>query len=217
MLWAKQEIIPFPEVGNGRVRFLPEKGRADGLEFTLSGPLGSRSDWTASYVLARAEDKLDGRWIPRTLDQRHTFNTRWHYRPNDAWEFSAGWQYHTGWPSTPMEFQVDTLGVVPNDNPPPGSRTCTDDVCTQLLVTERPGPINAERLPAYHRMDLRVTRTFQVGGGTLSAFLDVFNLYNRENLRSYDYKVELPSGRVIQNVGETLLPLLPSFGLTWEF
>ena len=169
-------------------------------------------------MLARAEDKLDGRWIPRTLDQRHTFNTGWHYRPNSAWEFSAGWQYHTGWPSTPMEFQVDTLGVFPADDPPPpGWRSCTDDSCIQLLVNERPGLIHAERLPAYHRMDIRATRTFQVGRGTLSAFLDVFNLYNRENPRSYDYKVELPSGRVIQNIGETLLPILPSFGLTWEF
>ena len=209
-----REIIIFPEAGNDRVRFLPERGRATGLELLFSGPLGGRSDWSASYVLARAEDKLDGRWIPRTLDQRHTFNTRWHYRPNSAWEFCAGWQYHTGWSSTPMEFQVDTLGVIPVDNPPPGWRFCDADSCTQLLINERPGPINAERLPAYHRMDLRVTRTFQVGNGTLSAFLDISNLYNRENLRSYDYKVELPSGRVIPNVGETLLP---SFGLTWEF
>ena len=212
-----REIIIFPEAGNDRVRFLPERGRAEGLEFTLSGPLGSQSDWTASYVLARAEDKLDGRWVPRTLDQRHTFNMRWHYRPNSAWEFSAGWQYHTGWPSTPMEFQVDTLGVLDPNNLPPGWRSCTDGSCIQLLVTERPGEINSRRLPAYHRMDLRATRTFQVGRGTLSAFLDVFNLYNRENLRSYDYKVELPSGRVIPNIGETLLPILPSFGLTWEF
>ena len=212
-----REIIPFPEVGNGRVRFLPEKGRADGLELTLSGPLGNQADWTASYVLARAEDKLDGRWIPRTLDQRHTFNTRWHYRLNSAWEFSAGWQYHTGWPSTPMEFQVDTLGVFPAGDPPSGPRFCDADSCTQLLINERPGPINARRLPAYHRMDIRATRTFQVGGGTLSAFLDVFNLYDRENLRSYNYRVELPSGNVIPNIGETLLPILPSFGLTWEF
>ena len=212
-----REIIPCPEVGNGRVRFLPDKGRAEGVELTLSGPVGSGSDWTATYVLARAEDKLDGRWVPRTLDQRHTFNTRWHYRPNSAWEFSAGWQYHTGWPSTPMDFQVDTLGVFPADNPPPGPRLCDANSCTQLLINERPGPINASRLPSYHRLDLRATRTFQVGGGTLSAFLDVFNLYNRENLRSFNYRVELPSGRVIPNIGETLLPILPSFGLTWEF
>jgi hypothetical protein len=50
------------------------------------------------------------------------------------------------------------------------------------------------QLPPYDRMDIRVTRTFQVGNGRLSAFVDVFNLYNRENLRSNDYKVELPSG-----------------------
>ena len=116
-----------------------------------------------------------------------------------------------------MEFQVDTLGVFPADNPPPGPRFCDANSCTQLLINERPGPINASRLPAYHRMDLRATRTFQVGGGTLSAFLDVFNLYNRENLRSFNYQIELPSGRVNPNIGETLLPILPSFGLTWEF
>ncbi len=51
----------------------------------------------------------------------------------------------------------------------------------------------------------------------MSAFLDVFNVYDRENLRSYAYSFELPSGRVSPNVGETLLPILPSFGLTWEF
>ena len=212
-----REIIPFPEVGNDRFRFAPERGRASGIELLVSGPLGSNSDISASYVVARAEDKLDGRWVPRTFDQCHTLNTRWHYKPNSDWEFSAGWQYHTGWPSTPMEFQVDTLGAIDPDNPPPGSRSCNADGCFQLLVNEQPGPINSARLPAYHRMDLRVTRTFRVGAGTLSAFLDVFNLYNRENLRSYDYKVELPSGMVIPNVGETLLPILPSFGLTWEF
>ena len=204
-----REIIPFPEAGNDRVRFLPERGRATGLELLFSGPLGSRSDWSASYVLARAEDRLEGRWIPRTLDQRHTLNARWHYKPNSAWEFSAGWQYHTGWPSTPMEFQVDTLGVGV-EGP---WRSCTDGVRVGMLVNERPGEINSRRLPPYHRMDLRATRTFQVGRGTLSAFLDVFNVYNRENLRSYDYSPDFPSGRA----GETLLPILPSFGLTWEF
>ena len=66
-------------------------------------------------------------------------------------------------------------------------------------------------------MDLRATRTFDVGQGTLSVFLDIFNLYNRDNLRSFDYKVQLPEGTVIANPGETLLPILPSFGFTWEF
>ena len=186
------------------MRFLPDEGRARGIELYASGPLGASSKWTATYVLAQAEDRVDDEWIARTLDQRHTVNLRWHFQPSDTWQLSASWQYHTGWPSTPMEFQVDTIPTAgPND--------------PQLLVAERPGPINSRRLPAYHRMDLRATRTFDVGRGRLNVFLDVFNLYNRRNLRSFDYKVDLPGGRVIANPGETLLPLVPSFGLTWEF
>jgi len=102
-----------------------------------------------------------------------------------------------------MEFQVDTIQIAPDQ--------------FDILVNEQRGEIDAARLPAYHRIDLRVTRMFQVGRGTLSTFLDIFNLYNRENLRSYDYKVRLPSGTQVPNVGETLLPILPSFGFTWGF
>ena len=199
-----REILPFPEIGNDRVRFLPEEGRARGIEFILSGPVGARAEWTAMYVLAKAEDRVGDEWIARTLDQRHTANLRWSFKPNARWQLSASWQYHTGWPTTPMEFQVDTIpGAGPDER--------------QILVNERPGAINSQRLPDYHRMDLRATRTFDVGRGQLRVFLDVFNLYNRQNLRSYDYKVDLPAGTVIPNTGETLLPLLPSFGFTWEF
>jgi len=112
-----------------------------------------------------------------------------------------------------MEFQIDTLGADVESE----WQSCIDGQCTPLLVNEQPGELNARRLPAYHRMDLRATRTFQVGRGRLSAFLDIFNVYNRENLRSYDYTPHLPSGRAIARSGETLLPILPSFGLTWEF
>ena len=66
-------------------------------------------------------------------------------------------------------------------------------------------------------MDLRATHAFDIGQGRLSVFLDVFNLYNRQNVRSFNYKVSLPEGTVIAETGETLLPLLPSFGFTWEF
>ncbi len=198
-----RKIVPFPEIGSDRVRFLPEQGKARGLEFLLSGPLGARSEWTATYVLASAQDRVGTDWIARTLDQRHTANLRWQFEPNEKWRLSASWQYHTGWPTTPMEFQVDTI---PNAGPEE----------RQVLYYERPGAINSRRLPAYHRMDLRATRAFDIGQGRLSVFLDVFNLYNRQNVRSFNYKVSLPEGTVIAETGETLLPLLPSFGFTWS-
>ncbi len=202
-----REIIPFPEIGEDRVRIDPDRARAQGLELDVSGPLGSRAQGSVTYVLARAEDRVGGVWTPRTLDQRHTLGARWHFEPNPRWTLSAGWQYHTGWPSTPMEFRVDTIS----------SSDPTDPSQRQILITEMPGDINSDRLPAYHRLDVRVTRTFSVGRGRLDLFLDVFNLYNRSNLRSYDYGVRLPAGIAIRNPGETLLPLLPSFGLTWTF
>ena len=64
-------------------------------------------------------------------------NLRWHFEPDPNWTLSSGWQYHTGWPATPMELQVDTI-------PPtePGGDF-------RILVTESPGPINSIRLPRY--------------------------------------------------------------------
>ncbi len=73
------------------------------------------------------------------------------------------------------------------------------------------------RLPSYQRLDIRATRAFQVGRGKLSVFLDVFNVFNRTNLRSFDYGVSLPAGSVVPRTGETGFPILPSFGFTWEF
>lgn len=197
-----REIIPFPEIGNDRVRFLPDEGRARGVQ-TILARVSERREWSVSYTLAAAEDLVDGRWTPRALDQRHTLGLRTLLKPSDDWALSVGWQFHSGWPSTPMEFAVDTLR--------------TEGELNGILVAERPGPINSRRLPAYHRLDLRATRTWTLESGRLHAFIDVFNLYNRQNLRSYDYAVRLPSGEVVANPGETLLPLLPTFGLTWEF
>ena len=60
-----RELLPFPEAGNDRLRFLPERGRATGLELLFSGPLGDRSDWSASYVLSRAERQARGSMDPQ--------------------------------------------------------------------------------------------------------------------------------------------------------
>ncbi len=80
--------------------------------------------------------------------------------------------------------------------------------------------LNGLRLPTYHRLDVRVTRAFVVGGGILEAYVDVFNVLNRENLRSYFFDVvAIRDGQAITNrvAGETLLPRLPSLGLRYVF
>ena len=88
-----------------------------------------------------------------------------------------------------------------------------------IVRARRIGDLNELRLPAYHRLDFRVSRNFNIGGGLLQAYLDVFNLYNRTNLRGYAFSPRVAGGRfsVLRTPGEEMLPILPSIGLRWEF
>ncbi len=192
-------IEPVAEVEGDRVRFDPERARAEGIEL-FAQKQGARSSWAASYALARAYDVVDGLQQYRPLDQRHTFYLDYSLAPSPAWRLSWSWQYHSGWPITASTFRVDTLA---NGN---------------VWFTENFGQHFADRLPAYHRMDLRVTRSFDVKRGRLALFLDVFNLYDRDNPQSYNYNLQFRGGRLdVTRQVEPLLPRLPTIGVTWEF
>jgi hypothetical protein len=85
--------------------------------------------------------------------------------------------------------------------------------------TEQYGPVNAERFSAYHRLDLRVHRYFGFADNRLSLFVEVRNLYNRDNVRLYRYRVSSQpnGGSLVEREADTWLPILPSIGLSWEF
>ncbi|HEY0811002.1 MAG TPA: hypothetical protein VGD49_12625, partial [Longimicrobiales bacterium] len=190
---------PVAEIEDDRVRIDASEGLARGVEFMLQKPAG-RTSWSLSYTVARAYDVVENRKIDRQLDQRHTFYVDYSIAPSPAWRLSAAWQYHTGWPATATTFRVDTLS---NGG---------------VWVTGQPGEIFAERLPSYHRLDLRVTRAFPVKRGRLSVFIDVFNAYDRNNPQSFEYNVRYTNGRLnVEQVTEPLLPRLPTIGATWEF
>lgn len=190
----------FPEVQSDRVRLTPSEGRARGLEFTLRGKTPFHLSWNASYALARSEEKMLEKWIPRARDQRHTLQLDATYAPNRRWQFSAAWQYHTGWPTSETSYRLLTLGD--------GS---------QVVVANTAAPFSLQ-LPAYHRLDLRVTRQFILRRGTLSAYLDLFNAYDRSNLIGYDREVMVRNSTVeVTTRPRKLFPFLPTAGLAWEF
>ncbi len=194
---------PFDVLGEvlyDRVLLRPSHAEARGFELIAESRGQNRFDWSASYALAETVETIGGREVPRRRDQRHTFHTDLFYRPNPRWQFTASWQYHTGWPTTAENFSNLTL--------PDG----------RVVINSSFGPVNGERLPAYHRLDLRATRTFQLRHGTLRAFVDVFNAYDQANVESYS---TLPQGSGAQlakrQVPQSLLPILPSAGLIWDF
>ncbi|HEX6630278.1 MAG TPA: TonB-dependent receptor [Gemmatimonadaceae bacterium] len=189
-----------PEIGPDRRLAQPYDGVARGVELLVRRDRPAGLSWGASYALARADDEVDGRRVPRTLDQRHTLVLDAAYRPDPAWVLGGAFVYHTGWPTTSYTVTADTL----RNN--------------LILLRREYGPRNAERLPAYHRLDLRVTRYFDVGGGRLAAFLDVFNVYDHQLPRQPALE-----GRELEPTGDfrrhldALLPRVPSVGLTWTF
>ncbi|MFL5540419.1 MAG: TonB-dependent receptor domain-containing protein [Longimicrobiaceae bacterium] len=191
----------FPEALGDRVRFAPVRGRAEGVEVQARRESGRRVAWAASYALSRAEDQdSSGRWVPRALDQRHALALDLSWRPRPAWRLSTAWQYHTGWPASPLQQSSATL--------PSG----------EIVVTRTWGRLNSIRLPAYHRLDARVSREWTRRSGRIQAYLDLFNLYNRANARAIDPFAEVRDGQVLLGQGyDEMIPFVPSFGVSWEF
>lgn len=192
----------FPEAETDRVLVAPERAVARGFEIGLASDGGRPLNWRASYALAWAQDEIEGAWVPKSIDQRHTVNLGLSYRRGDRWDFSVAGVYHTGWPTT----EVGAEQVVNPDG----------SVGIQPIL----GPRNGARQPPYHRLDLRVTRRFRVGHGTLDAYLDVTNLYGRDNVccvREFQYLPQ-PDGSVrVRRVEGYWLADLPVVGLTWRF
>lgn len=182
------------------MRLAPESGRARGAEFLLNGHVANRFTWNLTYALARAEERLGGRWVPRARDQRHTFGFDTTYSPSAVWQFSAAWSFHTGNPTTDVLYSLATL---------------TNN--RRVLVSTN-GPTYGLRLPDYHRLDARVTRRFQSKRGEIRGFLDFFNLYDRTNLIGYDHNVVV-NGTTVSDTktARKQLPFFPSIGAEWSF
>ena len=190
----------FPEVQTDRVRLDPSRGDARGIEISLRQRVGPRFNWSASYALARAEETVAGHDLPRARDQRHTVYLDASYAPSPAWRFSAAWNYHTGWPTTPFTYRLVTLNN--------GRR----------VIVRSIGEPYSNELPAYHRLDLRATRLWQFRLSQLTAYFDLFNAYDRVN--SYGTIRDLTvqgTAVIVTPRPREMLPILPSAGVTWEF
>jgi hypothetical protein len=72
--------------------------------------------------------------------------------------------------------------------------------------------VNAGRAPAYARLDLRVDRTFTVGGRPLNVFAGVQNLTNRRNVGGYIWNRRTSAIDVNEQQG-----IFPIIGFDWRF
>ncbi len=191
----------FPEAEFDRYHLDRRRGRARGVEFLVQQGGGRKLDWAVSYALAKADDEaaIDKiRSIPRVRDQRHTVYLDLSYAPSSQWRLAGSWQFHTGWPYTERSIVVS------------GSHEAVGPFV--------PAQLNRARLPAYHRLDVRITRYVPLGRRQLAIFVDGFNLYGRANVRGYQYDTAVEHGRtIVRKTPDKQLPFLPSIGVSLEF
>jgi hypothetical protein len=71
------------------------------------------------------------------------------------------------------------------------------------------GSINSQRVPDYHRLDLRVDAKFSKN---FTAYGELINAYFRKNVAGYSYSPDYQTRETIYQ-----LPTLPSVGLQYSF
>jgi outer membrane receptor protein involved in Fe transport len=187
-------LVLMPELASDRVEVAPSKARARGLEFSFAyQPVDSLNTWM-SYTHAYADDELNGRWVQRGWDQRHTVSSGVVWEPGN-WSLSAAVLWHSGWQTTVLPEMVGE---------------------DELPALQR----NADRLPDYISLDLKVSRTWDWPRQSLTVFFELTNATDRENIGAYEYDVEEneeEGGYFLPREGVTLLPRIPSLGVRWTF
>jgi hypothetical protein len=153
-------LVPEAEADRGRIE--ASEARARGIEVTLRRPTLNQWGGWLGLNYAEAEDYVDGRWQTRSWDQRSTV-TFGLGRAGQSWDFHLSGLYHSGVPTTPvyLERQTDASGAP--------------------SWTVREGMYNSDRLDRYLRLDMRVSRKSVRRNGTLTYYIEVFNLLDRKN------------------------------------
>jgi TonB family protein len=171
------------------------EGRAFGIETLLRYKPDDRFFGFVAYTLSRSVRK-DGPDEPERLfnfDQTHIMTAVGSYRLGKGWEVGARFRYVSGSLNTPQGYGFYDATV--------GSYIPLADF-----------PPTAHRNPAFHQLDIRIDKTWQVGGGVkIAAYLDLYNAYNQANVEgvSYNYNYTL-------STNASGIPFLPSIGLRGE-
>ena len=185
--------------GNGNVEadLLYGDGRAYGLELFFKKRFGKFNGWVG-YTWSRTERQFDAinnsRWFYAKQDRRHDLSIVGIYKAGQRWTFSSVFVYNTGnavtFPSG--KYQINTRTV--------------------FYYTEK----NGYRTPDYHRLDVSATLEGKPGKKLQSSWsFGIYNLYNRKNAFSIDFKDDPDDPGKTQVVQTTLFGIIPS--VTWNF
>ncbi len=197
-------------------------GRSYGLDVLVQkrpAP-GARLTGWVSYSFGRAERDEYGRRLAFDYDRRHAATVVGSYRFSPKWELAATFRAFSGFPRTPV------LGLrVSADETEDGRLVPALDAEGRYVYETDLGGVdnlNTERLPAFVRLDLRLSWKPRGDTGRWLFDLDVINATNRDNVGQYDPRLSYDPASALDQPRLTLeptaaIPFLPSIGVRFRF
>ena len=177
------------------------KVRARGVDSSVRRRFTNGIDVGASYSYWRVDQRSDfgppavgiswQQWLRADYDIRNQVRIDFAYEAPGRWRFATVFRYASGRPYTPY----DTVASV-------YARTGLMDFSA----------FNSATFPPYHRLDMRIDRTFTVGGTRLTMYGEIDNVYDRDNLYVYEWNRASRQTRPVYQWGR-----LPVAGFRWEF
>ena len=179
-------------------------GYAYGAEVLLRKQGGPVSGF-AAYTFGRTRRSFpsinEGDHYPPRYDRTHDLNVVLNWDITDAWRASSVFTYATGQPYTQPTGQFKFIDDPFQSNP------------RDLLVA----PFNGRRLPAYHRLDMGISRQGSFFGlATYELRMQVINVYSRRNIWFYNYDFTDENTIEREEVPQIPVPL-PNLSLTLDF
>lgn len=201
-----------PELQPDRVRIEPTSARSEGIEISIGQQSQSGLNWWAALSHAKVSDRINGRTVRRSWDQRSAVQAGLSWS-NDRWDLGLVTSYRTGWPTTSLtlsEIEAPPFGLLDEDE--------GEDEDEEADFVVIPGTRNSQQLGSFISLDFRVSRKFQIGTTRLSAYLEISNALDRRNPCCVDYDSDDESGVVrLDRSSDYWLPMLPAVGVLWEF
>lgn len=186
---------------------LSGESRAYGLELLLKKEKGRATGWIA-YTLSKSEQRTlggnagglginGGKWYNTSYDRTHNLNITATYKLNKKWSFSTNFTFQTGRPTTypnaKYEYQGNTIASY--------------------------GLRNANRLPAYHRLDISATLTPQKNTHRKwkgEWVFGIYNIYDRKNAAAISFGQNAETG-VTEATRTAIFGFVPSVTYNFKF
>ena len=182
---VRDVLFPMTSVG---------EGKAMGVELFAERKAQPDARWFGQANLAISSSRYtakDGIWRSGDFDYPIIANAVGTYRISDRWDVGTRMSFLSGRPYTPIDVTLSA-----------DSRRAIYDLSR----------VNAERAPAYFRLDLRVDRHFTINGKTVTVFAGAQNITNRKNFSGYTWDRRNGGIRKQEQLG-----LFPIIGLDWPF